>query len=73
MLSDYHSSHTDSAADAPMPPGFVQETMFENTRMVRCRCGHPLAGARTWRDLADAERATTSITVSAEVEFRRLT
>ncbi len=57
---------------AALPPGLVMDTLFANTRMVLCRRGHPLAHARTLRDLASAEWATTTITERAEAEFGQL-
>ena len=52
-----------------LPSEFVSERLFENTRMIVCRKGHPLAGARSLRDLKDAEWATTSVTYKAEEEI----
>ena len=53
-------------------PELVQEHLFENTRIVLGRRGHPLAHARSLRDLASAEWATTSVTFKAEEELREL-
>jgi LysR family transcriptional regulator, regulator of abg operon len=55
-----------------LPPAsdLVQEKLFDNTRVILGRIGHPLAGARSLRNLVDAEWATTSITFKAEEEFR---
>jgi LysR family transcriptional regulator of abg operon len=53
-------------------PGLVQEHLFENIRIVLGRRGHPLAHARSLRDLVSAEWATTSITFKAEEELREL-
>lgn len=50
----------------------VQEELFDNTRIVLGRRGHPLARALSLRDLKDAEWATTSITFKAEEELREL-
>ncbi len=58
--------------DTPMPPGLAQEMVFENTRVVLCRKGHPLQKASRLRELVDAEWATTTITMREEEEFRRL-
>jgi LysR family transcriptional regulator, regulator of abg operon len=52
-----------------LAPELSQEVLFPNRRTILCRKGHPLAGARTLRDLADADWATTSITVDAEDEI----
>src|SRR6185503_10984404 len=53
-------------------PELIQEHLFDNTRIVIGRRGHPLARARSLRDLIDAEWATTSITFKAEDELREL-
>ena len=49
-----------------------QETLFDNTRIVLGRRGHPLATATSLAGLADAEWATTSITLHAEEEMSAL-
>jgi DNA-binding transcriptional LysR family regulator len=53
-------------------PELVQEHLFDNTRVVIARRGHPLAKARSLRDLVDAEWATTTVTLKAEEELRGL-
>ena len=50
----------------------LQEKLFDNTRMVLARHGHPLAKARSLRDLADAEWVTNSITMKDEEELGEL-
>lgn len=45
------------------------ETLFENTRVIVGRKGHPLALAGSLRDLVNAEWITTSITHIAEEEL----
>ena len=50
----------------------VQEHLFDNTRIVLGRRGHPLGRARSLRDLIDSEWATTSVTFKAEEELREL-
>lgn len=47
----------------------VVETLFENTRVVVCRRGHPLAKARSLAELVDAEWISTSITFRPEEEM----
>lgn len=47
----------------------VVEKLFDNTRVIICRRGHPLVKARSLRELADAEWVTTSITFRAEQEL----
>jgi LysR family transcriptional regulator, regulator of abg operon len=56
----------------PLPAELTQEVLFENTRTVLGRKGHPLAKAKSLKDLVDAEWATTSITQRAEDEFSDL-
>jgi LysR family transcriptional regulator of abg operon len=50
----------------------VQEKLFDNTRVILGRIGHPLVGARSLRNLVGAEWATTSVTFKAEEELREL-
>jgi len=53
------------------PPGseLVVEKLFDNTRVILCRRGHPLSDARSLRELTGAQWATTSITYKAEEEL----
>jgi len=58
----------------PMPESLVldglqSEKLFDNTRFILARRGHPLAGARSLRDLVNAKWVTTSITDKAENEL----
>ncbi len=46
--------------------------MFDNNRTIFCRKGHPLAGAKSLAELADAEWLTTSITYNAKEELGAL-
>ncbi len=57
------------APEAPATSGLVVEKLFDNQRVIIGRKGHPLARARTLRQLADAEWITTSITRKAEEEL----
>ena len=54
---------------APAAAGLVVEKLFDNTRVIIGRKGHPLARARSLRELAQAEWITTSITRKAEEEL----
>jgi LysR family transcriptional regulator, regulator of abg operon len=54
------------------PPELVQEKLFDNTRIILGRKGHPLGHARSLRDLVDAEWTTTSVTFRAEEEIGAL-
>jgi LysR family transcriptional regulator, regulator of abg operon len=58
--------------DAPLSPDLRQEKLFDNTRVILARTGHPLGRAKSLRALADAEWATTSITFKAEEELNGL-
>lgn len=57
----------------PVPPKISAELqvekLFDNTRVILGRVGHPLAHARSLSELADAEWLTTSITYKAEEEL----
>ncbi|MBB6557661.1 DNA-binding transcriptional LysR family regulator [Acidovorax soli] len=56
-------------APADTAAGLVVEKLFDNTRVVVGRKGHPLAGARSLKDLAGAEWITSSVTYKAEEEI----
>ena len=55
-----------------MAPELSAEKLRGNTRTVFCRKGHPLAGAKSLRELIGAEWLTTSITYDAEEELSAL-
>jgi DNA-binding transcriptional LysR family regulator len=50
----------------------IATKLFDNERMVIARKGHPLAGARSLRELAGSEWLTTSVTHKSEEELREL-
>ena len=52
-----------------LPGGLVTEKLFDNTRVILGRKGHPLARAKSLRELGEAEWVTTSITAEAEHEL----
>jgi LysR family transcriptional regulator of abg operon len=52
--------------------GLTVQPLFDNTRAVVCRKGHPLAGARSLKALANANWATTSVDYNAEDDISRL-
>ena len=56
-------------APSEVAPELTVEKLFDNTRLIVGRTGHPLAQARSLRDLVDAEWITTSITHIAEEEL----
>jgi len=55
-----------------LPDGLIAEKLFDNTRVILGRKGHPLGHAKSLRDLADAEWVSTSITANAEHELAPL-
>ena len=55
--------------DEKLLPSLCSELLFAGRRTVLCRAGHPLASATSLRELADADWATTSITLEAEREL----
>ena len=57
---------------ASVPSGLRKETLFQNTRKVLGRLGHPLTNATSLAQLAQAEWATTTITAHAAEEFGQL-
>jgi DNA-binding transcriptional LysR family regulator len=50
-------------------PELSRELLFQNSRIILCRNGHPLAAATSLQDLEGADWVTTSITVEAEDEI----
>lgn len=52
-----------------VPDGLVSELLFENTRVIVGRKGHPRSGAKSLRELSGAEWMTTSITSQPEQEL----
>lgn len=48
---------------------YAVEKLFDNQRVVLCRRGHPLAGATSLGELADARWVTTSVTINSEAEL----
>jgi DNA-binding transcriptional LysR family regulator len=51
--------------ESAVPEGLVVEKLFDNTRVIGCRLGHPFAKKKkiaSLKDLATAELVTTSIT-----------
>ena len=48
---------------------FTTEKLFENTRLVMARPGHPLMEARSLRDLVGASWVSTSVTGDHEAEL----
>jgi len=51
---------------------FAVDKLFDNTRRVFARRGHPLAGARSLQELAGASWISTGTTSDAEAEFSSL-
>ena len=57
--------------EAPAP-GLQMRHLFDNTRAVVCRQGHPLARARSLKALAGADWAITAIDYNAEEDLSEL-
>lgn len=60
------------APELPPTSEFRVEKLFDNTRSVFARRGHPLAQAKSLADIAHASWITTGITGKAESEFLEL-
>ena len=61
------------AAPDPLPAAeFDVEKLFDNTRAVFARHGHPMAHARSLAELTQVSWVTTGITHQAEAELREL-
>lgn len=56
----------------PIAPGLACRRLFENTRAVVARKGHPLAQAGSLSELVDADWATTAVEYRAEEDLARL-
>jgi DNA-binding transcriptional LysR family regulator len=54
---------------AKLPRELQAELLFENTRIILGRKGHPLAKARSLKELVDARWVTTTVTHKAEDEL----
>ncbi|WP_309684271.1 LysR substrate-binding domain-containing protein [Polaromonas sp.] len=52
--------------------GLVAQTLLHNTRTVIGRKGHPMAGAKSIKDLAKIEWATTTLDFNAEMDLNEL-
>jgi LysR family transcriptional regulator of abg operon len=57
------------ATESPISKEFLVEKLFDNARLIFGRKGHPLAGARSLKDLAGAKWIGTSVTVATEAEL----
>lgn len=51
---------------------FIVEKLFDNTRVILARPGHPLGKARSLADLVDARWITTAVTVDSSAELEPL-
>lgn len=61
-----------ASPSVPPAPGLVEEILFKNTRTVVGRKNHPLANAKSIKDLADADWATTSVDYNATEDLEAL-
>lgn len=53
----------------PAPADIIVEKLVDNDRAILCRKGHPLAGAQSLRELANAEWVSTFVTFRPEEEL----
>lgn len=60
------------APDKAPGPDLLVEKLFDNTRVVLARHGHPLSHAKSLAELSDAQWVTTSITDDAAAEIAGL-
>jgi DNA-binding transcriptional LysR family regulator len=56
-------------SESPVSAEFTVETLFDNARLIFGRKHHPLAGARSLRDLVNARWVGTSVTVASDAEL----
>jgi DNA-binding transcriptional LysR family regulator len=56
-------------AEQPLDKEFAVEILFENTRVILGRKGHPLAGATSLKDLVNARWITTAVTLNTGAEL----
>jgi len=61
-----------AASQAAPAAGLIAETLFENTRIVVARKGHPLAAARSLKELSKADWATPSLDVIAAEDLNEV-
>ena len=61
-----------AASQAAPAAGLISETLFENTRIVVGRKGHPLAAARSLKELSMADWATPSLDVIAAEDLNEV-
>ena len=61
-----------AASQAAPSAGLIAETLFENTRIVVGRKGHPLAAARSLKELSMADWATPSLDVIAAEDLNEV-
>lgn len=72
VAAEMHDGTIDCYVGPPpeqLPDGLLMEKLFDNTRVIVGRKGHPLCRAKSLRELVDAEWVTTSITAQAEHEL----
>jgi len=55
--------------EQPLDKRLAVEILFENTRVILGRKGHPMAGAKSLKDLADARWITTAVTLNSGAEL----
>jgi LysR family transcriptional regulator, regulator of abg operon len=61
-----------AASQDASAPGLISETLFDNTRIVVGRKGHPHAAVRSLKELSSAEWATPSLDVIAAEDLNEV-
>jgi DNA-binding transcriptional LysR family regulator len=61
-----------AAPRAAPAPGLQVQHLFDNTRAVVCRQGHPLSNSRSLKALVNADWAVTAVDYNAEDDLARL-
>jgi DNA-binding transcriptional LysR family regulator len=66
---DFYVGATSQAEPAP---GLITEILFKNTRIVVGRKGHPLASAKSLKELSGADWATPSLDINATEDLNEV-
>jgi len=72
LRSGHIDFYVGAATQDATAPGLISETLFDNTRIVVGRKGHPLSAARSLKALSSAEWATPSLDVIATEDLNEV-
>ena len=56
-------------SESSLPPSLKAESVFENSRVILCRKGHPLRNATSLRQLGAAQWISTTVTENMDAEL----